>query len=124
MTTPTFIWNAVTGADSYRIMVATSSGVLPTDPTSASCGSCVINDTPTTAFYIVSASAPLNAGTTYYWQVHGRNATQYGTWSTQWFFATATAATPTPTATPTSTPSAHADNDADVDDADTSCRTE
>src|SRR5207237_948207 len=72
-----FSWTAVIGASSYRIMIATSAAALPTDPTSSTC-SCVINDTPASNSYSASGLA---AGTTYYWEVHGRSTTQFGDWS-------------------------------------------
>lgn len=89
LTTPTFIWSAVTGATSYRIMVATTLAALPTDPNASTCGAgCVINATPTTTFYIPAAGT-LSAGTTYFWQVKARSPTQVGAWSSQWSFTTA-----------------------------------
>jgi surface antigen len=92
-TMPAFTWSAVTGANAgYRIMVATSAADLPTDPTASTGGaSVIINATPTTASY--TPTTPLNPGTTYYWEVHGRSSTVYGTWSGKNSFTTAT--TPT-----------------------------
>ena len=89
--TPTFAWSAVTGANSgYRIMVATSASDLPTDPTASTGGSgVIINATPSTTSY--TPATPLNPGTTYYWEVHGRSSTLYGTWSGKNSFTTATA---------------------------------
>jgi hypothetical protein len=72
-----FSWAAVSGASSYRIMIATSATALPTDPTSSTC-SCVINDTPASNSYSASGLA---AGTTYFWEVHGRSTTLFGDWS-------------------------------------------
>jgi hypothetical protein len=86
-TSPTFSWSAVGGATSYRLMVATSAGVLPTDPAASTCGGCAINTTTPTNYYIPSSS--LSATTTYFWQVTGRSATQNGTWSTRPSFTTA-----------------------------------
>jgi hypothetical protein len=87
-TTPTFSWSAVAGADSgYRIMVTTSAADLPTDPTADTGGaSLIINATPATTSY--TPSTPLNAGTTYYWEVHGRSNAQFGTWSSVSSFTT------------------------------------
>jgi pimeloyl-ACP methyl ester carboxylesterase len=93
-TSPTFGWSAVNGASSYRLMLATASGVLPSDPVSLTCSSCAINTTPQTNSY--TPSTPLNAATTYYWQVQGRDATKSGTWSGPVSFTTA----PPPEQTP------------------------
>ncbi len=84
---PNFSWSSVTGAASYRIMVATNSADLPTDPTASTAGSSVvINDTPTGTTY--TPSTPLNPGVKYYWEVHARSASYYGTWSSIYSFAT------------------------------------
>ncbi len=97
-TAPTFSWSAVSGADAgYRIMVASSSGVLPTDPTVSTCSGCVINDTPSGTSYTPAAGV-LSGGTTYYWEVHARSSTTYGLWSDIWSFTTASPV-PLPTAT-------------------------
>jgi hypothetical protein len=78
--TPSFAWSAVPGATSYRIIVATSAPDLPSDPTSGTGGpSVLINATTTDASYI--PSVPLSGATTYYWEVHARNNSQFGTWS-------------------------------------------
>src|SRR6476660_5335162 len=45
-TAPTFSWSPVTGASSYRIMVATSASALPTNVDADTCAGCVINATP------------------------------------------------------------------------------
>ena len=77
---PTFAWSSVPNATSYRIMVATVASDLPTDPTVGTGGpSVVINDTTTGLSYVPTAT--LNAGTIYYWTVHGRSASIYGAWS-------------------------------------------
>jgi len=86
-TTPAFSWSSVTGASSYRIIVATNAADLPSDPTATNGGpSMVTNATPATTNFI--PTIPLNAGTTYYWEVHARSATQYGTWSSVNSFTT------------------------------------
>jgi pimeloyl-ACP methyl ester carboxylesterase len=86
-TSPTFFWSAVSGATSYRLMVATTAGALPTEPASSICGGCAINTSTTTNYHI--PSTPLSAATTHYWQVQARSATQNGTWSTRPTFTTA-----------------------------------
>jgi Tol biopolymer transport system component len=90
--TPSFTWTAVTNASSYRIIIATSPGALPNDPNVGACGfGCVLNDTPTGASYSPAAGI-LASGTTYYWEVHARGASQYGDWSTAFSFTTGTTA--------------------------------
>jgi alpha-beta hydrolase superfamily lysophospholipase len=93
-TTPTFTWTAVAGADAgYRILVATSPGVLPTDPTVATCSGCVINATPGGTSYTPSPGS-LSANTTYYWKVHGRSSTTFAAWSSAASFRTSEAPLP------------------------------
>jgi len=86
-TTPTFGWSSVTGASSYRVIVATNPADLPSNPTADTGGpSVVINTTtPSTTF---SPASPLNAATTYYWEVHARSPSQYGAWSATDMFST------------------------------------
>jgi hypothetical protein len=87
-TTPSFNWTSASNATSYRIMVATSAADLPTDPNASTGGpSMVINTTSTSTNY--TPVMPINPGTTYYWQVHGRAGTDNGTWSTVNSFSTA-----------------------------------
>ncbi|MDB6109675.1 MAG: hypothetical protein JWR69_1425, partial [Pedosphaera sp.] len=79
-TTPAFSWSAISGVTGYRIIVATSAADLPTDPTASTGGpSVVLNATTTNNSY--TPTVPLNPGTTYYWEVHGRNGGDIGTWS-------------------------------------------
>ena len=86
---PLFCWSAVTGAASYRIMVATDANDLPLDPTSNTGGSSVVvNATPAETTF--TPNYPLNAGVTYYWEVLARNSTQYGTWTSKYSFTTST----------------------------------
>lgn len=85
---PTFSWGAVGGAASYRLIVATTPSALPSDPTSPSCGAgCILDMTPVGTSYSV-LNGILQAGTTYYWEVHARSQLQYGTWSSVSSFAT------------------------------------
>lgn len=87
--TPTFTWSAVSGATSYRILVGTSRSGLPTDPTASTGTGVVINAVPTGTSY-TPASGVLSEGVTYYWEVHARSPTQYGTWSSKRSFTTGT----------------------------------
>ncbi len=101
-TTPTFTWSAVSGANSgYRILVATSSGALPSDPTASVCGGCIINTTTPAGVTSFTPASPLNASTTYFWEVHGRSTSTVGAWSIVFNFTTA-AASPSPPAAPSS----------------------
>ena len=94
-TTPAFTWSPVNGASSYRIMVATNPGDLPTNPTANAGGpSVLINDAPAGASDRPSIS--LAPGRTYYWEVHARSASQYGLWSNEGNFTTAQANLPAP----------------------------
>ncbi|EEF61551.1 NF038122 family metalloprotease [Pedosphaera parvula] len=87
-TTPAFTWTSVSNATSYRIIVATSAADLPTDPTASSGGpSVVLNTTSGSTSY--TPVTPLNPGTTYYWEVHGRNGSDIGIWSSVNSFTTA-----------------------------------
>ena len=87
---PAFTWSQVNGASSYRIMVATNPGDLPTDPMASTGGpSVLINDTPIGASDRPSIS--LAPGRTYFWEVHARSASQYGIWSNEGTFTTAPA---------------------------------
>jgi hypothetical protein len=90
-TTPAFSWTAVTNVTGYRIIAATSAADLPTDPTTGTNGpSAAINATPTNTTY--TPTIPLLPGTTYYWEVHGRNgAADIGAWSSVRSFTTAPA---------------------------------
>ncbi len=86
--TPTFNWTSVTGASSYRLIVATNPGALPSDPTSPTCGAgCVLDVTPSGTTY-TPLNGILQAGTTYYWEVHARSTQQYGNWSAVFSFST------------------------------------
>jgi uncharacterized protein (TIGR03437 family) len=97
-TATSFSWSAVSGAASYRILVATSAGALPSDPTASTC-SCVVNDTPAGTS---DAPAGLQPNTTYYWEVHARSAAEFGTWSSIYSFTTAATGGFTISASPSS----------------------
>mgnify|MGYP005839706793 CR=1 FL=1 len=103
-TTPTFSWSAVSGANRYWLMVATSRRAFPTDPNARSCPDCIsagyTNTTSQTfgARYPNGVSngpnppPPLNTGTTYYWKVQAFNNTTspitQGHYSTTFSFTT------------------------------------
>ncbi len=87
-TTPAMAWTAVSGATSYRLMIATNSTALPIDSTSSTCGAgCVLNVTPPANSYTPDAGI-LSPGATYYWEVHARSTLQYGSWSQVGTFTT------------------------------------
>lgn len=83
---PTYIWTRVDGAASYRLMVARSVAILPTDPASQICNDCLINTTTSTTYF--TPPAPLLAAATYYWQVQGRVTGKNGLWSARVSFTT------------------------------------
>jgi hypothetical protein len=88
-TLPAFSWSAVTGNDGYRILAAPSASGLPTDPSSDSCPTCVIDQTTSGTSY--TATSALNVGTVYYWEVHALTPSSnpgYGTWSSIFSFTT------------------------------------
>jgi hypothetical protein len=90
---PAFSWTSVTGSDGYRILIATTQGALPTNPSLGTCGGgCTDGTTATAASYTPSATA-LSAATTYYWEVQALSSTSgvYGTWSSASSFTTASA---------------------------------
>ena len=92
-TAPTFSWTNVIGNAGYRIMVATTSSALPTDPTASTCASCVINATTSTSVTSYTPSTALSEGTPYYWEVHALTPASnpgYGTWSSIYSFTTQT----------------------------------
>jgi hypothetical protein len=73
---PTMIWNAVTGATSYRLQVSTSSTFSTT----------IVNDSTLTG--TSRATGPLAGATVYYWRVRAKNVIGAGAWSTVWSFTT------------------------------------
>ncbi len=88
-TAPTFSWNAVSNASSYRLLVATSPSSLPTDPSSSTCGiGCVLSATPSGTTY-TPAGGILSGNTTYYWEASAVGSGQNGNWSGIFSFTTA-----------------------------------
>lgn len=76
---PTFRWDPVAGASSYRLMVARSANSLPANATTSSCDACVINTTVTSNSF--SPPSRLDAATAYHWQVQGQSLQRAGVWS-------------------------------------------
>ena len=74
--TPTLVWNASTGATSYRVQVSTSSSftTLTQD----------ISGITTTSVTL----SQLGSRTTYYWRVNATNAYGTSAWSSVWHFRT------------------------------------
>ena len=97
-TSPTFSWSQVSGNLGYRIIVSTNLSDLPTDPNQQ--GGTPSNGFNTTVGQNTTSdpyTGTLNAGTTYYWEVHALGSTGGGTWSSQYSFTTVAAALPAPT---------------------------
>jgi hypothetical protein len=91
--TPAFSWSSVTGATSgYRLIVATNQADLPTSPgaTAGTGPSVVINQATTATSF--TPGIPLDAGKTYYWEVHGGAPGVGGYWSKVFSFTTAAVA--------------------------------
>jgi hypothetical protein len=78
-TQPTLTWNAIAGADSYRVEVATD----------AAFGNVVIDQVVATTSHAVAA--PLSTSTSYYWRVTGSNACGTGMASAVYTFRTVAA---------------------------------
>ena len=91
-TTPTFSWTNVSGNTGYKIMVATSSSALPTDPSVGTCSACTFTATANqNVTSYMPGSGVLAAGQTYYWEVHALTPTTnsaYGNWSSVFSFTT------------------------------------
>jgi hypothetical protein len=93
---PSLSWSEVAGATSYRLILATNPGALPTNATAGTCGTgCILNVTPVGTSYTPPAGA-LAPNTTYYWEVDARSADQFGNWSAIFSFTTAGNAGPAP----------------------------
>jgi subtilisin-like proprotein convertase family protein len=74
--TPTYQWNALSGASSYDLQVATDVGFTS-----------IVTNTNVTTNSFVQAPA-LNNNTTYYWRVRGVNSCGAGTYSSTFSFTT------------------------------------
>ena len=93
--TPTFTWGAVSGAASYRIILATNPLDLPGNPTATSGGYSVVFDATASSAQYTPAAALAN-GTTYYWEVTANNGSQLGQWSLVGQFTAAIPVLPAP----------------------------
>lgn len=79
-TSPAFSWSAVSGVSGYRIIIATNAADLPASATAGTGGpSVMVNSTTTNTTF--TPPEPVDPGTTYYWEVHAYNGSDYGTWS-------------------------------------------
>ncbi len=99
---PRFNWGAVSGANTYRILVTTTPEALPSggeDPPPSP--ELIVNITTSDVVYTPPTSL-FDSDTAYYWQVRSGNTEGGGSvWSRQWSFTTATT---TPSVTPQSLP--------------------
>jgi len=104
---PGMQWNAVTGASSYRIVIASNAASLPTDPAGA-CNGCVVDNSavPTSPYLVPNGL--LTLGTQYWWEVTGQSSNATGTWSQIWNFTVTPPITVTITSTVPTTPTANA----------------
>jgi hypothetical protein len=75
-TNPTLIWNAVPGADTYRLQVSTSNSFAST----------VYDDSTRTI--ASQAITGLTVGTTYYWRVNSKTSGRTSAYSDIWSFTT------------------------------------
>lgn len=82
---PTLVWNASSGATSYRLQVSTVSNFSTT----------VVDQTGLTATSLQVSG--LSNSTTYYWRVNAANAGGTSPWSTAWQFTTVVAGPAAPT---------------------------
>jgi Leucine-rich repeat (LRR) protein len=76
LTSPTLIWNSVSGASSYRVQVATDTSFNTIIKDS------IVNDT-------TKRFTSLSSNTKYYWRVCVNGITSPGPWSSVWNFTTA-----------------------------------
>jgi hypothetical protein len=87
---PDFSWTNVAGNAGYRILIATSPTVLPTDPATAACSACTVVDETNTNSNSYTPPGALAAGI-YFWQVQAREpSSSSGTaaWSSIFSFTT------------------------------------
>jgi hypothetical protein len=77
-------WPVIGSAPSYRIMIATSAGALPTAAGAETCPGCVVNAVVASPVF-VPVVGTFQPGTTYFWQVRATNG---GAWSAVRSFTT------------------------------------
>jgi len=87
---PRFGWRPVDGAETYRVVWSTDPNELPSDPGYSGLPKPAHGDTEATIETALTPRAPLAAGTTYYWKVHGGRPEVGGYWSPTNRFTTAT----------------------------------
>jgi subtilase family serine protease len=90
---PQFTWTAVAGNAGYRIMIATSSASLPTNPAASACSACTVVGATIANQNSYTPPSALAAGTTYYWEVQALGAPgsgQNALWSAVSSFTTVT----------------------------------
>jgi len=75
-TSPTFTWNAASGATSYRLQIATDVGF-----------NTVVHDDATLTGTSAQVSG-LNRGTQYYWRMNATGSAGTSAWTTPWTFTT------------------------------------
>ena len=75
-TSPTFTWNAASGATSYRLQIATDAGF-----------NAVVHDDATLTGTSVQVSG-LNRNTQYYWRMNATGSAGPSAWTTPWTFTT------------------------------------
>ncbi len=96
---PIFTWTAVNGNNGYRIMIATSTGSLPTNPATITCSACTVVNTTAANTVSYIPPSPLPQGT-YYWQVQAiepSSSTGTAAWSSVFGFTTNGVALAAPT---------------------------
>ncbi|HXW13314.1 MAG TPA: hypothetical protein VEN79_02290, partial [Terriglobia bacterium] len=87
-TSPAFTWSAVTGNNGYRILIAASPAILPTNPATTTCSACTVIDTSPTNSYTPPSALAVG---TYFWQVQAIEPTSSSgnaAWSNIFSFTT------------------------------------
>ncbi len=90
-TTPTYTWNAWSGATSYYLLVQNTAGVAVSQSVSAAAAGCA-----TAATCSFASSSPLSSGAVYNWFVNATAATATTPWSAPLAVTVSAAAPPPP----------------------------